>query len=158
MLIRRGKRSELTHAARGLILEHLTLQEERCLMSQREPLYPWVEPVAQHFPQLSKPQAFVLAAFSFGLALARRCTLSAIAQALAILGKPDSVERRLQRFLANEQVSWPAGAQALSRWVFQHCSAEVIVLLVDETSLQERLKVMAVSLAYRGRALPLAWR
>jgi hypothetical protein len=33
----------------------------------------------------------------------------------------------------------------------------VVVLLVDETSLQEHLKVMVVSLAYRGRALPLAW-
>jgi hypothetical protein len=33
----------------------------------------------------------------------------------------------------------------------------VVVLLVDETSLQERLKVMAVSLAYRGRAIPPAW-
>jgi hypothetical protein len=28
--------------------------------------------------------------------------------------------------------------------------ARVVVLLVDETSLQEHLKVMAVSLAYRG--------
>ncbi len=32
-----------------------------------------------------------------------------------------------------------------------------LVLLVDETSLQAHLKVMVVSLAYRGRALPLAW-
>jgi hypothetical protein len=33
----------------------------------------------------------------------------------------------------------------------------VVVLLVDETSLQERLQVMAVSLASRYRAMPLAW-
>jgi hypothetical protein len=30
-------------------------------------------------------------------------------------------------------------------------------LLIDETSLQEHLKVMAVGLAYRGRAIPLVW-
>ena len=29
------------------------------------------------------------------------------------------------------------------------------MLLVDETNLQDNLKVMAVSLAYRGRAIPL---
>ena len=32
------------------------------------------------------------------------------------------------------------------------------MLLVDETSLQEHLKVMVVALAYRGKAIPLAWR
>jgi hypothetical protein len=33
----------------------------------------------------------------------------------------------------------------------------VVALLVDEPSLQERPKGMVVSLAYRGRAIPLAW-
>jgi hypothetical protein len=33
----------------------------------------------------------------------------------------------------------------------------VVVLLVDETSLQERLQVMAVNLAYRARGMPLGW-
>ena len=35
--------------------------------------------------------------------------------------------------------------------------ARAVVLLVDATGLQERLKVMAVSLACRDRAIPLAW-
>jgi hypothetical protein len=33
----------------------------------------------------------------------------------------------------------------------------LVVLLVDETTLAEHFKVMAVSLAYQGRAIPLAW-
>lgn len=127
-------------------------------MSQLRTFYPWLREVTSQMPQLSKPQAFVLAAFSFGLALARRCTLSAVAEALALLGKPDTVERRLQRFLSNLRICWQQGAQALARWVLAHfVTRGVVVLLVDETSLQDRLKVMAVSLAYRGRALPLAW-
>lgn len=75
-----------------------------------------------------------------------------------MLGKPDTVERRLQRFLANPNVDWAKCCQALTVWVISSLKSDgPSVLPVDETSLNERLKVMAVSLAYRGRAIPLAW-
>ncbi len=127
-------------------------------MSQRKTLYQWAEQLAHQLAHLSKPQAFVLAAFSLGVALAKSCTLSSVAQALAQLGKPDSVERRLQRFLSNQRLDWQLGCQALSAWVLSSLNSQgLIVLLVDETSLKDHLRVMVVSLAYRGRAIPLAW-
>src|SRR5918996_3133315 len=127
-------------------------------MSQQKALYQWSKEVAQHLPHLSQPQARTLAAFSLGLALSRRCTLSWVAEALSGLGKPDTVERRLQRFLSNGQGDWQKCSQALVPWVWGSLKTPSLVeLLVAETSLQERLKVMAVSLAYRGRAIPLAW-
>lgn len=127
-------------------------------MGQQRAFYQWFQEVAQHMSQLSKPQAQVLAAFSFGLGQAQRCTLSAVAESLAFLGKPDTVERRLQRFLGNPRVHWQEGCQALSPWVLNSLStSDLVVLLVDETSLKDKMKVMAVSLAYRGRAIPLAW-
>lgn len=82
-------------------------------MSQQKALYQWSKEVAQHLPQLSQPQARTLAAFSLGLALSRRCTLSWVAEALSGLGKPDTVERRLQRFLSNGQVD---GKSAPKLW------------------------------------------
>jgi hypothetical protein len=127
-------------------------------MSQQKVLYQWFEQVAHHMPHLSRPQGLVLAAFSLGLALARRCTLSVVAESLPCLGKPDTVERRLQRFLSNEKITRQECCQALACWVLTSLAAtDLVVLLVDETSLKERMKVMAVSLAYRGRAIPLAW-
>ena len=64
----------------------------------------------------------------------------------------------LQRFLANQCRDWAQCCQALAAWVLRHRSGRgPVVLLVDETSLWQRLKVLAVSLAYRGRAIPLAW-
>ena len=127
-------------------------------MSQQQALSQWTQCVAHHLPHLSKPQAVVLAAFSLGLALARRCTLSAVAEAVAGLGKPDPVERRLQRVLSTPRVAWQPRMEALAAWVLTRVApAAVIVLLVDETSLGAHLKVMVVSLASRGRALPLAW-
>ena len=127
-------------------------------MSQPHAVYQWYRTIARQMPVLSKPQAVVLAAFSWGVALSRRCTLRTVAEALPRLGKPDTVERRLQRFVANPRVDWQAAAQALARWVLRGMAQrKVLVLLVDETSLQEHLKVMVVSVAYRGRALPVAW-
>ena len=109
-------------------------------------------------PHMTNPQAKVLSSFSFGVATIRRCTLSVVAEALPALGKPDTVERRLQRFLANPKIDWAQCCKALASWVIGSLRGDgLIVLLVDETSLNERLKVMAVSFAYRGRAIPLAW-
>lgn len=127
-------------------------------MSQRKALYQWSQEIARQVPCLSKPQAFVLAAFSLGIALSRRCNLGIVAEALACLGKADTVERRLQRFLSNERLLCEECSWFLARWVLWSLRPPgLVVLLVDETSLKERLKVMAVSLAYRGRAIPLAW-
>jgi hypothetical protein len=126
-------------------------------MSQPEVLCRWTSRISSRFPHLSKPQALVLALYSLGIALAKRCALAATAEALAVLGKPDTVERRLQRFLSNTRIDWAVSSQALAAWVLEAFSGSIAVLLVDETSLQDKLKVMSVCLAYRGRAIPLAW-
>jgi hypothetical protein len=128
-------------------------------MHQAMLLYPWFKKVAKAFADLSKPQSFLLAAFSFGIVRAQRCTLARIAERLCSLGKADTVERRLQRFLANPKISLEEGCRCLAGWVLSSLvfGGKTLVLLVDETSLAEHLKVMAVSLAYRGRAIPLAW-
>jgi len=123
-------------------------------------LYHWNQAIATAFAPFSKPQARLLSLFSVGVALARSCTLARVAESLWwASGKADSMERRLQRFLANPQVDWQAGCQCLAHWVLGQvlCRQGRVVLLVDETSLAHHFKVMAVSLAYRGRAIPLAW-
>ena len=132
-------------------------------MSQQKTSYHWFQAVVKQMDNLSLPQARVLAAFSFGLGLSGRCTLSVVARALSRLGKPDTVERRLQRFISNPRIDLADCCANLSRWVIGSLPAQqplFLMLLVDETSLQAHLKVkvMVVSLAYRGKAIPLAWR
>lgn len=127
-------------------------------MNQQETLYAWFVSVASSFSGMRKSQAKVLAAFAFGIAVASDCALSHVAVALSSVGKPDTVERRLQRFLANVRVVWRRCCVELSAWVFRVLPNDArIVLLVDETSLHDRLRAMVVCLAYRHRALPLAW-
>jgi hypothetical protein len=127
-------------------------------MGQRGMWTDWTATVAQRLPSLSQSQAKVLAAFSLGVALTQRCTLRAVAEALARWGKPDTVERRLPPFLTHPRLDWQACLLAFAAWVLRHRETpRVLVWLADETSLQEHVKVIAVSRAYRGRAIPLAW-
>jgi hypothetical protein len=128
-------------------------------MSPAKILYHWSQKVSKVFTSLTKPEALVLALFSLGLARAQHCTLTKVAEQLEPAGKADTVERRLQRFLGNAKVHWQSGCQNLAGWVLSNLvfSGRTVVLLVDETALAEHLRVMAVSLAYRGRAIPLAW-
>jgi len=128
-------------------------------MLSTKALYHWKQSIAKRFSFLSKPQSYGLALFSLGVTLARCCSLPRVSELLWWLGKADTVERRLQRFLANPQIEWKEGCRCLAQWVLGHliCPGKLVVLLVDETTLGEHLKVMAVSLAYHGRAIPLAW-
>ena len=128
-------------------------------MSQRRVLYQWTAMVRNHFAGLSLPQVKSLAAFSLGLGLAQRCALGAVSGKLSMLGRGETVERRLRRFISNPNLELAGCCQMLSRWVLGSLKSRgPLVLLVDETSLQEHLKVMVVAVAYRGKALPLAWR
>ena len=85
-------------------------------MSQPKALYHWTGQIKRAFPNLSKPQARTLAAFSFGVATAQSCALNAADRALPFLGTPDTVEARLRRFISNpaaawlcKQTEWPMG-------------------------------------------------
>ena len=131
-------------------------------MKQYNVLCHWIGSLRKAFPHLSKPQAFVLGAFSLGMAWVESCVLPKIAKPLWFLGSIPTVERRLQRFLANDRIDWREGSCCLARWILPwalpaRASEKPVVLLVDESALSDHLKVMVVALAYRGRALPLAW-
>ena len=118
----------------------------------------WRDTLRQQMPCLSLPRVKGLALFSLGLALSRAVYPGHCGRSLPDFGKADTLERRLQRFLAAANIDVPACQQALVRWVSRTLPLpRQMVLLVDETSLQEHLRVMCVSLAYRGRALPLCW-
>ena len=120
----------------------------------------WYEQIHVLMPMLGKWQARNLALLSFGIVLARTCTISIVAEKLWALGKADSVERRVQRFLSNSRVCVQACSVAWSRWVLGYLLpyGSRIVLLVDETKLADHLSIMVVALAYRKRAIPLVWR
>ena len=69
-------------------------------MSRKQPLDQWTDQVITAFPKLTRPQAVVLALYSFGVILAHRCGLNSVAAVLVpLLGLQFSTVRsRLQEF------------------------------------------------------------
>ena len=53
-------------------------------MSHPEPLCQWIETVSTAFPKLSRPQAKVLAYWSYGMVLAKSCGITLVCAALAL--------------------------------------------------------------------------
>jgi hypothetical protein len=96
--------------------------------------------------------------FSIGVVLSERSTLTKIAEKLWMFGQADSIERRLQRWIANGRIVIEACCRMWSKWVISSViDKQRIILLVDLTKLSDRIDILTVGLAYRGRCIPLAW-
>lgn len=120
-------------------------------------LYRWQEAVRQAFGFLGYWQVLGLALYSYGVVLARQCAPSRVAEKLPLVGKADSVQRRLERWLANDRIDWQRCCGAWGRWVLSQYRGERLILLVDETKLGTELSAMVVGVAYRGCCIPLAF-
>jgi hypothetical protein len=106
-------------------------------------------------PGLHGHQSKALADMSFAMTIADHCWAGKLAVAVPGDARPASVERRLERTLANDRIDpasvWPQLARAiLSGW-----AGGPIVLILDETPNHNDLRCMKITLAYRKRALPI---
>ncbi len=122
-----------------------------------EELDNWQAQIRAMIQELGYWQSLGLAMYSLGMVLARQSAPSKVAEKLGKLGKPDSVQRRLERFVDNGRIAWQRCCVAWSRWVLQRVSGVRLILLGDETKLGQHLSVMLVGVAYRSCCVPLAW-
>ena len=137
-------------------------------MSRQDELYAWRETIQARFPDLSKPQARVLALWSFGTVLAGSCSLSSVTLIIAALLKKNenTVRQRLREWCYDAQDKRGDQRQAvmveacfapLLAWIISWWRGERLALALDATNLKDRFAVLAVSVLYRGCAIPVAW-
>src|SRR3989449_6113952 len=128
----------------------------------------WLTTIMQHLPHLSKPQATVLALWSFGMVLARSCALSAVSSLLAegMQRSEQTVRQRLRAWYDDVPRKRGAKRQALHvetcfpvllGWVVSWWQGTQLALALDATALGQRFVVLAISVVYRGCAIPVAW-
>jgi hypothetical protein len=110
------------------------------------------------FPEMGRWQKRMLACFSYGVVLAQSCRLSSIAKQLTGRANASSVERGLQRWLANERLDMKPLFGMWIAWVLRLWGKAGLVILVDETKLSDHVAVMMVGVAYHASAIPLIWR
>lgn len=123
-----------------------------------EILYQWHDQIAAHFPSLGHWQSLSLALYSLGMVLARHNAATRVAESLGMVGKPESVRRRLERLVAHAQVHRETLGQHWIEWLLRQAELPRPILLVDETKLGPHLRVMVVGLAYQSCCIPLAFR
>jgi hypothetical protein len=139
-------------------------------MSRQTGLYQWTQVVATQLPHLSKPQATVLALWSFGLVLAGACGTTVVAQALAKRQHCtyDAMRQRLREWYWEAQAKHGTQRRSLEvqvcfgpllAWIVRGWPTDErrLALALDATDLGERFTVLVISVLYRGCALPVAW-
>lgn len=126
--------------------------------------------VSQQMPHLSKPQAVVLALWSFGMVMSKSCGLTSVSTFIANLlnQKENTVRQRLREWYQNDEAK--KGTQRveldvsrcfvpLVRWVLSWWASDEqrLALAIDASTLGQLFVVLAVSIVYRGCAIPVAW-
>jgi hypothetical protein len=93
-----------------------------------------------------------------GLFKARSVHLSLIARQMPVRAKKLSLDKRLRRFLDNAAVQERAWYQPVAEHLVNAAgSAGHIHLLIDSSKVGFNHQLLMVAIAYRRRALPLAW-
>jgi hypothetical protein len=137
-------------------------------MSCQQQLDEWTILIHTHLPRLSKPQVTVLALWSLGMVLARSCALTAVSLFLAtwLRRKDQTVRPQLREWCYEAAAKRGDQRQALVveecfgpllRWVLGRWQGTQLALALDATTLGSRFTVLAISVVYRGCAIPVAW-
>src|SRR5258708_8266195 len=134
-----------------------SLHHKAAPLMNLEELYEGMRMLKQICGDLGYWQVLGLAMYSYGVVLARECAPSKVSEKLALLGQAKTVQRRLERWLANGRIDWLKCCVAWSGFVLRHYVGEIPILLVDETKLGNNLSIMVVGLAYRSCCIPLLW-
>ena len=101
-----------------------------------------------------------LAVLVTGLILARHVSLPRIAAALGRIQphtRTASVERRLRRTLADRHLTAASAFVPLARFSLRRLPGGRCLVILDDTTQTTHAHLTTLALAYRGRALPLAW-
>ena len=131
-------------------------------------VYAWTRELHIRLP-LSRPQAWVLALWSVGVALSGRCGQSVVSHLLAALldRPPDTVRQRLREFTYEAAAKRGTKRRALAvepcfaglvGWVIALWEGKRLALALDATSLKQDFVVLSVSVLFRGAAVPVAWQ
>ena len=120
----------------------------------------WSGQLRAFLPEVHGHRSKTLAFCVLGVVLAGTTRLPRVAEALVGVSaaKTPSIERRLSRFLANQQIIVvPLWTQLLGQFL-RFWRDRRLVFVLDATSLDERATVLYLGLLVHSRLLPVSWQ
>ncbi len=140
-------------------------------MSPADTIAHWQTEISRHLPHLSRPQVAVLALWSYGIVVTKSCGITTVVAFLArVLGwSKGNLRQRLREWCYDAgdkkgehraQLELEACFAPLLGWILSWWATEEhrLALALDATHLSNRFTVLAVSVQYRGCAIPVAWQ
>lgn len=128
--------------------------------------YPMDDAIAAHLPRLSPAQRLGLTLWVYGTILAGSACQVAVVAALLPLAAEHALRQRLREWLydggdktapCRAQVEVAACFAGLLGWVVGWWRGTELALAIDATALGDHVVVLAVTVLYRGSAIPVAW-
>jgi len=120
----------------------------------------WSGQLRAFLPEVHGQRSTTLAFYVLGVVLAGSTRLPKVAEALVGVSaaKTPSSERRLARFLANQQVAvLPLWTHLLSQFL-TFWRERRLVFVLEATALDERATVLSLGLVVHSRLLPVSWQ
>ena len=121
----------------------------------------WHEQVKGLFPTLHGHQQKLLAFMVAGMVVSGGAVLQRMAETIQQQGwsqaKMSSIERRLERFLANEQVEVTTIWKAFLGEVLPYWQGKKLTFVLDCTPYNAQFTIVYLGLLVHSRVLPVAW-
>lgn len=127
------------------------------MLDNFKPYHTWHARLAQLVPQNCRTRLVNMSLLIAGLYHARNVHLSAIVRKWPLAAKQPSLARRLTRFLANPAVCVRDWYRPVAEQLLAPFAGQEVRLIVDGTKVGFGHQLLMVAIAYRRRALPLAW-
>ncbi len=151
--------------------QSVRVQELIMQIGKNEELREWTRKVIEKMPNLTKPQAVVLAMWSFGIVMTQSSGLTTVAAFLAkLLGKKENTLRQqLREWYWDAEDKTKTGRASLDVtscfipllvWILSLWpeGEKRLALAADASTLSDRFTVLAISIVYRGCGIPIAWK
>jgi hypothetical protein len=119
----------------------------------------WIQTVQQLLPGERVTRVRNLTWLIIGVSLSRSVRLDRVALKIPGPAKETSITRRLSRFLSNPAISARSIYEPIARGWLRHLaeSQKGLTLIIDGTRVGFGYHMLLVAVAYRRRALPIAW-
>jgi hypothetical protein len=112
----------------------------------------------RRLPAASKLQLQNLALLTQALVFSQNCHLPNLALQLPVDGRRESLVQRLVRFLDNCRITQRVHYLPLVADLLAHWPDREVNLVMDRTDIENEKSILLLAVAFKYRALPLAWR
>ncbi len=121
----------------------------------------WQEQLKEVLPGIHGHQKKTLALFVLGIVLSGSAVMQRVAETVSERGlsgaKMPSIERRLERFLANSRIVVPLIWKLFLQQVLTPFAGQHLYFVLDNTPFRDDLTIVYLGLLIHSRVLPVAW-